>query len=121
MNVISKIAVTTALVASLTGCIVVGGVSTDSSDWRQEQHANAEYISALKLGVSADQVIEDLGVPASSEAFMHKSGELRVLYYRTKHAHSDGKTTADETTPLVFVDNRLVGWGESAYERIIQN
>jgi hypothetical protein len=39
-----------------------------------------------------------------------------VLLYRTRLVREDGRTTRDETTPLVFVDGELVGWGESAVE-----
>jgi hypothetical protein len=37
------------------------------------------------------------------------------LFYRTQRKHSDGETTRDETTPLVFRDNRLIGWGDGVY------
>ena len=33
---------------------------------------------------------------------------------RTHRTHSDGDTTRDETTPLVFEDGKLVGIGERA-------
>lgn len=37
-----------------------------------------------------------------------------ILRYRTHHRHSDGETTRDETTPLVFVDGTLAAWGEAS-------
>ena len=46
----------------------------------------------------------------------HDGSEIEVLFFRTRHRHSDGETTPDETTPLVFVDGELVGWGAAAYE-----
>jgi len=117
MHILAKASATAALVVSLTGCIVVGGVSTDSNNWREQQRENALYISSLELGTAPERVIEELGTPSSSEAFMQKSAEVRVLYYRTQHKKSDGETTKDETTPLVFVNDKLVGWGESALVR----
>ena len=46
-----------------------------------------------------------------------KDGEtVQVLFYRTHHQKSDGKTTKDECTPLVFKQNRLTGWGDKAYQ-----
>jgi hypothetical protein len=42
----------------------------------------------------------------------------QVLYYRTHRTHSDGETTKDETTPLVFKDSALIGWGMDALARV---
>ena len=55
---------------------------------------------------------------ADSEAFMDDGEEVRVLFYRTNHKHSDGETTRDETTPLVFRNDQLVGWGTRVYESL---
>jgi len=40
----------------------------------------------------------------------------RLLLVAALSAVTLGRTTKDETTPLVFVDGELVGWGESAIE-----
>ncbi len=123
MHLLAKTAITAALVASLSGCIVIGGgdskgsISYDS-DWKKLQTKNAEYIAGLELSENIDSVITDLGLPSLSEAFVEDGKEVRVLYYRTQHVKSDGKTTVDETTPLVFVDGQLKGWGESALGQI---
>ncbi|PKL94995.1 MAG: hypothetical protein CVV18_07155, partial [Gammaproteobacteria bacterium HGW-Gammaproteobacteria-8] len=52
--------------------------------------------------------------PAFSEAFTIDGVAHRVLFYRTQRVEGDGVTTRDETTPLVFVEGRLAGWGETA-------
>lgn len=56
-----------------------------------------------------------------SEAYIQNGDvnkEVIVLFYRTQHTHSDGKTTKDECTPIVISNNALVGWGETAYSKI---
>lgn len=95
----------------LSGCIVIGDKNHGES-WRAEQRENREIISELELGTSRNRVLTLLGAPAFSEAFAKADDEYRVLFYRTQHRHSDGDTTKDETTPLVFKNDRLIGWGQ---------
>jgi hypothetical protein len=64
--------------------------------------------------------MESLGLPADSEAFTDGDDEVRVLFYRTQRRHSDGDTTRDETTPLVFRNDLLVGWGDAVYAELSQ-
>ncbi|WP_196139086.1 DUF3192 domain-containing protein [Aliikangiella sp. G2MR2-5] len=106
-----------ALTFGLTGCIVVDGHDDHKEHWKVEQKENRQIISNLSLETSRSQVLELMGAPAFSEAFAKGNDEYRVLYYRTQHRHSDGDTTIDETTPLVFKNDRLVGWGNEALAR----
>ncbi len=102
------------LVASLTGCVIVDGDSDfDFEDWRHEQRENQVQISELDLGMSRASVVDQLGTPNFSEAFTEDGHEYRILFYRTHHRHADGETSEDETTPLVFQDGELIGWGPS--------
>lgn len=101
----------------LQGCVIA--VNTDEhgwSDWRKAQHRNAERIQNLQLGRDLASVQGELGDPDFIDTFMRDGRTWRVLYYRTRQVHSDGRTTRDETTPLVFVDGSLVGWGDAAIE-----
>ena len=49
---------------------------------------------------------------------MDDGEEVQVLFYRTNHKHSDSGTTRDETTPLVFRNDQLAGWGTRVYESL---
>lgn len=106
-----------------TGCVIVtdrddwDDHDSDSSSWQEAQRRNADYIDGLRLGVSIEKVRGALGRADFSDAFRDDHGEVLVLRYRTHHRHSDGKTTRDETTPLVFVNGHLEGWGEDALRR----
>lgn len=104
------------LAISLSGCIVWGGDHGNwhDDDWRHQQKENRELISTLELQTERSRVLMKLGAPNFSEAFSRNGDEYRVLYYRTQHRHSDGETTLDETTPLVFRNDRLIGWGEES-------
>lgn len=111
-----RMAVAAVLLGTLSACVYIDGERVDSSDWRDEQRENRVGISDLAIGMERAQVVAKLGAPADSEAFTREGEEVRVLFYRTQHKRSDGETTRDETTPLVFENDRLVGWGSSVYE-----
>ena len=89
----------------------------ESLTWQEREIFNRKYISRLELGESKESVLRLLGPPDISEAHNTEQGDLLVLFYRTQHVRSDGVTTRDETTPLLFRNDRLLAWGESAYVR----
>ncbi|MBN7796864.1 DUF3192 domain-containing protein [Parahaliea mediterranea] len=103
------------LALSAVGCVFIDGELVDHDSWKSEQRDNREAISRLQIGMSRADVLEQLGTPDDSEAFTRDGEEVRVLFFRTQRRHSDGDTTRDETTPLVFRDDTLVGWGEDVY------
>ena len=103
------------LAASLNGCVI----AVNTEDWKEDgwlsrQHKNAEQVNQLVLGATLESVRLSLGEPDFTEAFVRNERDYQVLYYRTRHLEHDGKTTKAETTPLVFNDGLLVGWGDSA-------
>lgn len=107
------------LATALSGCIFVDGDHDwDNKDWRHEQNANLDKISELEMGATRSSVKAELGTPHYTEAFVQQGQEYRVLYYRTQHRHADGETSKDETTPLVFKEDQLIGWGEDVLSAI---
>ncbi len=104
--------------ATLSGCVVAIGNDgfDDEQEWEQRQERNNRYIRSLELGQRLAAVEADLGKADIKETFQRDGDTFTVLYYRTKHHHSDGDTTRDETTPLVFVDDILVGYGTTAID-----
>lgn len=111
------------LVVSATGCVIAindrDGWRDEDSGWQERQERNREAIDHLQLGRSEDSVVRALGKPDMTESFVREGLPFRVLFYRTRLHREDGRTTREETTPLVFVDDRLVGWGESAVEHAL--
>jgi len=107
------------LVFSLNGCVIVAGDRDwDDDSWQKQQTENRELISQLALNAERNSVIAKLGAPSFSDAFIKDGAEYRVLYYRTQHTQSDGETTKDGTTPLVFKNDQLIGWGEESLANI---
>ena len=121
MKLLHPLALLLAATLSLSGCVIAVGDHSDgdSSDYKKTETRNRTSIAQLALGTAIGEVQMQLGTPDFTDAFTTKAGEYRVLRYRTQHLHSDGKTTYDETTPLVFLDRKLVGIGEAAYGKAV--
>lgn len=109
----------TAFALMLSGCVVaIGGEEfrDDSNRWRERAEENKRHIHELRPGVPMESVVAKMGQPDISEAFVRDGKTYRVYYYRTRQVHSDSTTTKEEATPLVFVDDELLGWGDTAIQ-----
>jgi hypothetical protein len=118
-----SVMLTVVAAVALQGCVIAvhdGDSSTGKSrtEWRAQQELNQSFIHSLDMGVSIAEVQRRLGDPDFTEAFGADDGEYRVLFYRTHHVRSDGKTTREETTPIVCLDGAVVGFGEDYYRRL---
>jgi outer membrane protein assembly factor BamE (lipoprotein component of BamABCDE complex) len=112
MKKLANLGLAAILATGLSGCVIVAdGRDNDKSSWETSQKENRALISELAIKSSRAYVINKMGTPNFTEAFVKGNDEYRVLYYRTQHRHSDGDTTKDETTPLVFKNDLLIGWG----------
>ena len=105
---------------ALAGCsIQVSG--KDGADGRDGRLVAAERdnrlaLESLRLGMGLREVQAVMPhEPDFSEAFTVDGASYRALVYRTQPVTRDGVTTRDETTPLVFRNGELTGWGETAW------
>ena len=71
-----------------------------------EASANRNNLNKLEIDMTKEEVRE-----------LYKAKE--VWFYITEW-QADGYTTADEMTPLVFEDKKLIGWGSSFIEEDIK-
>ena len=126
---IKKLILALPLTFALTGCVIVADKdnydgdfdwqsSSSSSEWKQVQKSNKAKIAELEIGTSLTDVKTTMGTPNINEAFTENNKQYQVLFYRTRHKHSDGETTKDECTPLIFVDGTLQSWGQKAYKKL---
>ncbi|RLV59631.1 DUF3192 domain-containing protein [Parashewanella curva] len=88
-------------------------------DWEDRQAHNQGALTQLSLGQHIETVRSKLGAADFSEAKTSDDKKMLVLFYRTHHGKSDGKTTKDECTPLLFVDDHLVAWGPDTYKQYL--
>jgi len=93
-----KIIILLLLSGLLAGCGAVKGL---------EASANRHQLDKLQVGMTTDQVRQAMGKPYKSEFY----GSKQMWYYITEW-QSDGQTTLDEMTPLVFENDILLGWGD---------
>ncbi|GGQ01121.1 DUF3192 domain-containing protein [Shewanella ulleungensis] len=110
----------------LSGCVIsVGDHESDKGHdyWEKQQDRNRSLLNSLSLGMTSEQVQTLMGTADFSEAYSKTNATnneqaIKVLFYRTQWAKGDGKTTKDECTPVVFKDNTLIGWGDTALQQI---
>ncbi|WP_157610703.1 DUF3192 domain-containing protein [Arsukibacterium perlucidum] len=113
-----------AVTGLLTGCVVAIGdkdyEKLDGADnqWRATQQQNLAQINQFQPGIAFNDVISLLGTPDFTEFLVKDQQQVQVLFYRTQHKRSDGKTTKDECTPLVFINGQLHSWGDKAYQQL---
>lgn len=117
MNTLRSLVLACLAATILSGCVVAIGNDGPGkeSDWARIERDNRAAIDDLLLGMGFNEARSRMPhEPAFSEAFTLDGVAHRVLFYRTQRVQGDGVTTRDETTPLVFVDGQLAGWGEAA-------
>jgi hypothetical protein len=113
----------------LAAVFVVGfAVSACSSGFESVQSENRAKLYRLERGQTREQVLEEMGTepqeyntgvlssgvvdnPYASESHQAAGEKIEIFYYATHIKNSDGIITSDELTPLVLVDDVLVGWG----------
>jgi len=86
--------------------------------WEDRESYNRQYVTKVKLDqLNIDKIITDLGSPDITEAKKVDNTHYQLMYYRTQHMKSDGITTEDECTALLFKNDLLNAIGESAIEQ----
>ncbi len=120
------------LVLLLTGLLLYAGLTSitllfykddpEQMNWQDREAFNTRYIYKLDLTkpISRDEVIDYLGGPDITEAKKQQQQIYQVLYYRTHRTKSDGITTRDECTAILFKNQQLIAIGETAVEQYNQ-
>ncbi|AWL12630.1 hypothetical protein HMF8227_02172 [Saliniradius amylolyticus] len=93
--------------------------SPEDMDWEDREQYNKVQIGKLTLGQTRQAILDLMGSPDISEAKKLAGQTYQIMFYRTQHMESDGITTMNECTPLLFVDDKLVAWGEGSYQQFL--
>ncbi|MDN4500911.1 DUF3192 domain-containing protein [Alteromonadaceae bacterium BrNp21-10] len=88
-------------------------------EWEDREQFNKVQVNKLQVGTDRKVIIELLGSPDISEARKINDKIVQVMFYRTQHTKSDGITTQDECTPLLFENDKLIAWGNGTYQQYI--
>lgn len=119
MKLLTRLVALTFLPVALSGCVVAignDGLESGDSDWAEIERDNRRAMDALRLGMGIREAQAVMPHEADfSEAFTVQGVAYRALFYRTQRVEGDGVTSRNETTPLIFANGELVGWGESAW------
>lgn len=114
-----RLALAAVVAVHLSGCVVAIGADEyerSGSDWSEVERENRRAIDSLTLGMGVREAQQVMPHPADfNEAFVVDGVAYRALFYRTQRVEGDGATTRDETTPLIFADGALIGWGAAAW------
>ena len=91
--------------------------------WQDREAFNKRYIEKLRLEdtFTLNDVLEYLGSPDLTYARRDGEQVWQVVFYRTQHKTSDGITTMDECTGLLFKNGQLIMWGPRAYEKYLEH
>ncbi|MCC5451551.1 DUF3192 domain-containing protein [Rheinheimera sp. UJ51] len=91
-------------------------------NWQDRESFNAKVIQRLDLKqpLAQDALINRLGSPDITEAFVHNNQVYQLLYYRTHRKAADGITTADECTALLFINRQLTAIGDDATKHYLE-
>ena len=116
------------LVASsvmLGGCVIAvdGDGFRDASreyseTWEDREQNNRKHLQMMTLSDTLQTVSEKMGSADFNEVKKVGEKSYQVLYYRTQRVEKDGITTKEECTPIIFLNQRVVGWGNSFLESL---
>lgn len=100
--------------------------SPDQMKWKDREAYNRQFIAKVTLeDFTFEQALTQLGSPDITEARTIDKVNYQVMFYRTQHVKSDGITTQDECTFLLFVNGALkeIGLGNNYPEQwgIVKN
>ncbi len=86
--------------------------------WQDREAYNKRYIAKLspQQHIVLADVFQTLGTPDLTFVRKLNGDTYQIVYYRTQHVKSDGITTRDECTGLLFKNGKLVAWGPSAQQ-----
>jgi hypothetical protein len=90
--------------------------SPEKMRWEDREAYNRQFIAKLQLEqFTFEQAISQLGSPDITEARKVVDDKFQVMFYRTQHVKSDGITTQDECTFLLFKNGTLkeIGLGDN--------
>ena len=89
---------------------ILNAISCTSPGKIRERNRN--NLSRLTLDMSLQQVLAVMKRPYRSETLSLSNGKrLELLYYHTDMKTPDGAVTDDELTPVVLIEDKLIGWG----------
>ena len=80
------------------------------TQWEAEK--NRKAMISLSTGMTKNDVLEKMGKPRKTELYISKGDDIEYWFYLTEGATSHNRRMIETNyTPLVFVNDELIGWG----------
>ena len=76
---------------------------------------NSKNLLLLKPNMTIEELIISMGTPQKTEMYRGKNNEIVMTYFYLTNGMGYVHNPENETnyTPVIFIDNRLTGWGWS--------
>ena len=101
---------------------------------QQVRTLNKEKLNELEIGMNENVVLMIMGSktikiesapftienPFKTEIYSNDIDVYKILYFYTDLVKRDGFITDEELTPIIFKNNKLIGWGRDVWKKIIE-
>jgi len=99
------------LLSSCSRSPIVTGVHAEENRYR---------LSWVKVGMTKGNVYDKMGCPQRTEKVEVNGTHYEIWYYLTKrYALGQTRLLPQNTTPLIFKNNKLIGWGREYYNYLL--
>ena len=100
---------------------------------QQVRTMNKEKLNELEIGMNENVVLMIMGSktikiestpftienPFKTEIYSNDIDVYKILYFYTDLVKRDGFITDEELTPIIFKNNKLIGWGRDVWKKIV--
>ena len=100
---------------------------------QQVRTMNKEKLNELEIGMYENVVLMIMGSktikiesapftienPFKTEIYSNDIDVYKILYFYTDLVKRDGFITDEELTPIIFKNNKLIGWGRDVWKKIV--
>ena len=101
---------------------------------QQVRTMNKEKLNELEIGMNENVVLMIMGSktikiksapftienPFKTEIYSNDVDVYKILYFYTDLVKMDGFITDEELTPIIFKNNKLIGWGRDVWKIIVE-
>ena len=84
------------------------------------ENTNNLNLISVKIGDSRDTLNRKMGTPKRNEQYSNDGKITEVWFYRTSRIGDGGLESDAEYTPVVIVDDKVIGWGRKFYDNSIR-
>ena len=100
---------------------------------QQVRTMNKEKLNELEIGMNENVVLMmmesktfkiesapfTIENPFKTEIYSNDIDVYKILYFYTDLVKTDGFITDEELTPIIFKNNKLIGWGRDVWKKIV--